>query len=139
MRPSGDRASQEGSGTAFTVPRTVSAPLPGDQLAELIRKRFLLPQAFAETRPERTLLLLDDEENVLRSLVRLFRRDGYQILTANSVREAFDLLASNTVQVIPALDAVVVITATNFQVRNAPRLTMKLLQEQIVPALKQEE
>ncbi len=77
-----------------------SAPLPADQLAELIRKRFLLPQAFAETRPERTLLLLDDEENVLRSLVRLFRRDGYQILTANSVREAFDLLASNTVQVI---------------------------------------
>ena len=42
-------------------------------------------------------------------------------------------------QVIPALDAVVVITATNFQVRNAPRLTMKLFNELIVPALKQEE
>ena len=37
---------------------------------------------------------------MLRSLVRLFRRDGYQILTANSVREAFDLLAANRVQVI---------------------------------------
>jgi diguanylate cyclase (GGDEF)-like protein len=77
-----------------------SAPQPAEGLAELIRKRFLLPEAFAQTRPERTLLLLDDEENVLRSLVRLFRRDGYQILTANSVREAFDLLASNSVQVI---------------------------------------
>jgi response regulator RpfG family c-di-GMP phosphodiesterase len=77
-----------------------SAPQPAEALAELIRKRFLLPEAFAQTRPERTLLLLDDEENVLRSLVRLFRRDGYQILTANSVREAFDLLASNSVQVI---------------------------------------
>ena len=37
---------------------------------EMIRKRFLLPQAFAATSPERTLLLLDDEENVLRSLGR---------------------------------------------------------------------
>ena len=77
-----------------------SAPLPADELDDLIRRRFLLPGAFAATRPERTLLLLDDEENVLRSLVRLFRRDGYRILTANSVSEAFDLLASNAVQVI---------------------------------------
>lgn len=75
-------------------------PLPAEELGEMIRKRFLLPQAFAATRPERTLLLLDDEENMLRSLVRLFRRDGYQILTASSVREAFDLLASRSVQVI---------------------------------------
>jgi diguanylate cyclase (GGDEF)-like protein len=77
-----------------------SAPLPAEELGDMIRKRFLLPKAFAQTRPERTLLLLDDEENVLRSLVRLFRRDGYHVLTANSVREAFDLLASNSVQVI---------------------------------------
>ncbi|MFC0677106.1 EAL domain-containing protein [Lysobacter korlensis] len=75
-------------------------PLPAEDLGELIRKRFLLSDTFAATRPERTLLLLDDEENVLRSLVRLFRRDGYQILTANSVAEAFDMLASNSVQVI---------------------------------------
>lgn len=77
-----------------------SAPLPADELAPLIERRFLLPQAFAATSPERTLLLLDDEENVVRSLVRLFRRDGYQILTATSVREAFHLLASQNVQVI---------------------------------------
>ncbi|QOD90574.1 EAL domain-containing protein [Lysobacter sp. CW239] len=77
-----------------------SAPAPAEELDEMIRRRFLLPSAFAPTRPERTLLLLDDEENVLRSLVRLFRRDGYQVLAANSVREAFDLLAGNTVQVI---------------------------------------
>ncbi|MGY1424050.1 EAL domain-containing protein [Lysobacter sp. A289] len=77
-----------------------SVPLPADELDDLIRRRFLLPEAFTANRPARTLLLLDDEENVLRSLVRLFRRDGYQILTANGVREAFDLLASNPVQVI---------------------------------------
>src|SRR5690606_5844002 len=76
------------------------APQPAHQLDELIGRRFPKPEAFASERPERTLLLVDDEVNVLRSLVRLFRRDGYRVLAANSVREAFDLLASNPVQVI---------------------------------------
>lgn len=84
----------------FFLGHLFSPPLPADVLDPLVQRRFLLPSAFAATRPERTLLLLDDEENVLRSLVRLFRRDGYKVLTASSTREAFDLLASNTVQVI---------------------------------------
>ncbi len=92
-------------------------PLPGDELEEMIRKRFLLPQAFAATTPERTLLLLDDEENVLRSMVRLFRRDGYQILTASSVREAFDLLASQSVQVIVSDQRMADMDGTEFLTR----------------------
>src|SRR5690606_38796536 len=84
----------------FFLGHLFSPPLPADLVDPLVQKRFLLPSAFAATRPERTLLLLDDEDNVLRSLVRLFRRDGYKVLTASTVREAFDLLASNTVQVI---------------------------------------
>lgn len=75
-------------------------PMDGEAAGAALRTRFLRPELFAETRPDRTLLLLDDEENVLRSLVRLFRRDGYRILTAGNVRDAFDLLASNDVQVI---------------------------------------
>lgn len=80
-----------------------SPPLPGADIDELLRRRFLRPQAFQEgaaAHSARTLLLLDDEENVLRSLVRLFRQDGYRLLTASSVSEAFDLLARNDVQVI---------------------------------------
>lgn len=80
-----------------------SPPLPGADIDELLRRRFLRPQAFQEgaaSHSARTLLLLDDEENVLRSLVRLFRQDGYRLLTASSVSEAFDLLARNDVQVI---------------------------------------
>src|SRR5690606_18738389 len=77
-----------------------SPPLPAELLDPLVQKRFLPPAAFAATRPERTLLLPDDWANVLRALVRLFRRDGYKVLTASTVREAFDLLASNPVQVI---------------------------------------
>ncbi|MGY1408012.1 EAL domain-containing protein [Luteimonas sp. A611] len=84
----------------FFIGHLFSPPLPAELLDPLVQRRFLLPSAFAATHPERTLLLLDDEENMLRSLVRLFRRDGYKVLTANTVREAFDLLASNTVQVI---------------------------------------
>ncbi len=84
----------------FFLGHLFSPPRPADEMGELIRRRFLLPEAFAAMRPERTLLLLDDETNVLNSLVRLFRRDGYRLLTASSVREAFDVLASNAVQVI---------------------------------------
>ncbi len=75
-------------------------PMSADAASMTLRRRYLRPEAFAETSPDRTLLLLDDEENVLRSLVRLFRRDGYRILAAGNVRDAFDLLAINDVQVI---------------------------------------
>jgi diguanylate cyclase (GGDEF)-like protein/PAS domain S-box-containing protein len=50
--------------------------------------------------PSRTLLLVDDEPNVLKALWRLFRREGYQILTAGSGREALDMLATQAVRVI---------------------------------------
>lgn len=41
------------------------------------------------------LLLVDDEENILKSLVRLFRRDGYTILTATSGKAGLEVLAAN--------------------------------------------
>ncbi|KAB8055363.1 response regulator [Janthinobacterium rivuli] len=50
--------------------------------------------------PPRILLLVDDEPNILASLKRLLRRDGYHILTANSGQEGLDVLASHAVDVI---------------------------------------
>ncbi|MGH8420010.1 MAG: EAL domain-containing protein [Pseudomonas sp.] len=47
-----------------------------------------------------TVLLLDDEENILRALARVLRRDGYKILMASRAQDAFELLAKNDVQVI---------------------------------------
>lgn len=47
-----------------------------------------------------TVLLVDDEPNVLRALNRLLRRDGYRILTADSAAAAFDVLAQHDVHVI---------------------------------------
>lgn len=48
----------------------------------------------------RTLLLVDDENNIINALKRTLRRDGYTILTANSGEEGFALLAKHEVGVI---------------------------------------
>ena len=75
-------------------------PVDADAAGRMLRGRYLRPELFTATRQDRTLLLVDDEENVLSSLGRLFRRDGYRILTAVNVRDALALLAGNEVQVI---------------------------------------
>lgn len=49
---------------------------------------------------EQTLLLVDDEESITSSLVRLLRRDGYTILRANSGKSGLELLAQHKVGVI---------------------------------------
>lgn len=79
-----------------------SRPLPAEDFVELLRSAKTLEIVDQEKLPGagRTLLVLDDEENVLAALRRLLRRDGYRILTANNATEAFELLALNEVQVI---------------------------------------
>ena len=47
-----------------------------------------------------TLLLVDDEENILSALVRLLRRDGYTIFRASSGEEGLKLLAEHDIGVI---------------------------------------
>lgn len=73
-------------------------PMPLAQVCDFLKGH----QANAD--PEQasplTILLVDDEPNVLRSLRRLFRRDGYRILTAENADDAFELLAEHQVQVI---------------------------------------
>lgn len=49
---------------------------------------------------QRTLLLVDDEENMISSLTRLLRREGYRILTAGGGAEGLEILANNRVDVI---------------------------------------
>ncbi|HWQ94028.1 MAG TPA: EAL domain-containing protein [Gammaproteobacteria bacterium] len=48
----------------------------------------------------KTILLVDDEENITASLVRLLHVDGYRVLTANSAGAALEQLANNKVGVI---------------------------------------
>jgi|GEM_PF-383758 len=49
---------------------------------------------------QQTLMLVDDEENIIASLSRLLRRDGYTIVLANSGEQALALLARHPVGVI---------------------------------------
>ncbi|MBQ0958638.1 EAL domain-containing protein [Ideonella sp. 4Y11] len=78
-----------------------SPPVDADTLATMLRTRRQLPAELAGSRTRsRTLLLVDDEENILSSLRRLFRRDGYKLLTATSGEQALALLATTEVDVI---------------------------------------
>lgn len=49
---------------------------------------------------ERSLLLVDDEENILSALTRLLRREGYQIFRATSGMAGLELLSQHDIGVI---------------------------------------
>ncbi|MBN2420040.1 MAG: response regulator [Deltaproteobacteria bacterium] len=47
-----------------------------------------------------TILIVDDEENILKSLKRLLHMDGYRVLTALTCDEGYKILNENEVQLI---------------------------------------
>ncbi|WP_271408336.1 EAL domain-containing protein [Pseudomonas sp. Q1-7] len=79
-------------------------PMPFAQLDQFLHEHHKSPAAYLETpagsSQSQTLLLLDDEENILRALTRVLRRDGYQIFTASRAQDAFAQLAKHDIQVI---------------------------------------
>ena len=75
--------------------------LPGDEITAMLRAGRGLPSdMLRNSRGGRTLLLVDDEENIVAALRRLLRRSGYRILTAGSGPEGLELLAREQVDVI---------------------------------------
>ena len=78
-----------------------SKPLPAAQFAELLRdeRRMPLPDGMSAP-PAPTLLVVDNDANILQSLKQLLRGDGYRVLTAASAAEGFALLAQHTVHLI---------------------------------------
>ena len=78
-----------------------SHALPARELGVLVTANARAPAVpAADDGAQQTLLIVDDDVNVLASLHRLFRPDNYRILTAVSPAEGFDLLALHRVQVI---------------------------------------
>lgn len=78
-----------------------SRPLAADNFEALLRDDHSLPPQFvSEPGRHRTLLLVDDEAEVLASLRRLFMMANYRVLTATSAAEGFEMLAGNQVTVI---------------------------------------
>jgi response regulator RpfG family c-di-GMP phosphodiesterase len=74
----------------------------------------LLP-APADSMP--SLLLVDDEENNLKALRRVFRNEGYRIHTAGSAREAFEILANVPIGVIVSDQRMPGMSGTEFLAR----------------------
>lgn len=78
-----------------------SRPIPFDAAEILMREDRQLPSHLLRlSQTEKTLLLVDDEQNIVSSLKRLLRKDGYRILTANSGQEGLEILSMNKVDVI---------------------------------------
>ena len=77
-----------------------SRPVPAEDFGRLLADGVTLriPEKSAE--PPKKILIVDDEPGILASMRRLLRRDGYEILTANSAKDGFDILAQQEVQII---------------------------------------
>ena len=78
---------------------------------------------------ERTLLLVDDEENIGSALTRLLRRDGYHIWRANSGKQGLEVLAEHAIGVIISDQRMPEMTGTEFlsQVRDLYPDTIRIV------------
>jgi EAL domain-containing protein (putative c-di-GMP-specific phosphodiesterase class I)/CheY-like chemotaxis protein len=78
-----------------------SDALAATEIDALLKEGRCLPAKLLRLqRPERTLLLVDDESNILGALKRLLRRGDFRILTANNGQAGLDILAEQPVDVI---------------------------------------
>jgi diguanylate cyclase (GGDEF)-like protein/PAS domain S-box-containing protein len=78
-----------------------SRPVPAEAFEQLLREGRLLQLPLEENAvPEKTLLVVDDEPHITAALERLFSIDGFRVLAANNVAQAFGLLATNRVGIV---------------------------------------
>lgn len=90
----------ERNGCEFVQGYLLSKPVAADAMLTMLREPVLHPREPTRSSQNGAILLVDDEQNVLRALARLLRRDGYQIFTASTFREAFDILGTEKVHVV---------------------------------------
>ena len=89
-----------------------SKAVAGDAFAQLLSSNRKM--ALSLDARQRTLLILDDEVNIVRALARALRPDGYKVLTANTAAEALALLAVNEVQVVMSDQRMPEVSGTEF-------------------------
>jgi diguanylate cyclase (GGDEF)-like protein/PAS domain S-box-containing protein len=88
--------------------------LPNIITARLADRQSMLNLPRLGVTSPNTLLIVDDEENILRILSRLLKPEGYRILTANSANKALAMLAENEVDVIVADQRMPEMSGTEF-------------------------
>ncbi|WP_037339594.1 EAL domain-containing protein [Saccharospirillum impatiens] len=106
-----------------------SPAIPIEPLLAFLRKPAPVQRFEEPGQEEPTLLIVDDEPYVLKSLNRCLRNQGYRILTAESAEEAFRLLASHPVHVILSDQRMPVMSGTEFlkQVRKLYPGTIRMI------------
>jgi diguanylate cyclase (GGDEF)-like protein/PAS domain S-box-containing protein len=78
-----------------------SRPVPVAEMSGLLQRGHCLKfEGDDGSRPETTVLVVDDAENAVNALQRTLSLDGYHVLTANSAMEGFELLATTRVAVV---------------------------------------
>lgn len=77
----------------------ISRPMPAAEMTQFMAS-FLPARIPVDNEAMSTLLLVDDEPNIISSLSRLLRRENYRILTASTCEEALIQLAEHQVGVI---------------------------------------
>ncbi|MEW6367601.1 MAG: EAL domain-containing protein [Acidobacteriota bacterium] len=78
-----------------------SKALPAAEFSDMLRtgRTLKLSEGLRKSR-ERTVLAVDDEEDIRTMLVRVLSRQGYSVLTAPDAKTGFETLATNQVGVI---------------------------------------
>lgn len=80
-----------------------STPVPAPEFEQMLREdRRLDLSSESGHPPERTLLLIDDEPQVVEMMKLMLSGEGYNILTADNAETGFELLATNRVGVVVA-------------------------------------
>jgi response regulator RpfG family c-di-GMP phosphodiesterase len=88
-----------------------------------------IPLAEEKTGPSRTLLILDDEKDVLETVSSMLENEPYRIFSSGSGKEALEILDKETVQVVLADQRMPGMTGTDFleQVRERHPLAIRVL------------
>ncbi len=90
----------ERNGCEFVQGNFFSKPVAADAMLAMLRRPALRPREEMGDDQGGAILLVDDEQNVLRALARLLRRDGYKIFTASTFKEAFEILGTHPIHVV---------------------------------------
>ncbi len=102
------------------IRKVVSLYLTRSRISDLpgAVRRGIIPGVYMEIdNTQQTVLLVDDEENILRSLKRLLIEDDYNILTASSGQQGLELLDSNRVSLIISDQRMPEMTGSEFLAR----------------------